>query len=246
MFARLLLIAALAAPLAAQDADDVTKFLTEFRAKYASRDDKTAKREWLAELTKRVATTTDRAQKAGLYYQLAMVNKSLDDLDAAIAAVRMAHDLAPESGSFAPDLALLLAANHQNAEASAILGADATNGEALVRRAGQLIDDGEKDLAVGCLQLARKLLPDDAGVDDRLAIVYLRAERPDDAIRSLNLAASKAPESALIHLHLAFAFAQKDYRDYARGELNKALERHPSDDVREGIEQLRALLDTPK
>jgi len=247
MFSRLLLIAALAAPLAAQNGDDVAKYLTEIRAKYSTaHGDQPAARAWLAQLTKRVETTTDRSEKATLYREIALENKVLGDLDAAIAAMRLAHELAPEDPGFSSDLAVLLAEAHQNAEASAILGADTTDAEAMLRRAEQLVDQNEKALAVACLQVAQKLLPEDAAIDDRLAIAYLRAERVDEAIRDLNRAAAKAPDSALIHLHLAYAFARKDYRDYARGELDKALECHPSDDARKGIEQLRAILDAPK
>ncbi|HUB81682.1 MAG TPA: hypothetical protein VMB03_22945 [Bryobacteraceae bacterium] len=246
MIAGLLLIAALAAPVAAQDGDEVTKFLTGIRAKYAPPGrDTTGARISLEQLTERVATTTDRAEKAALYHQIALLTR-LGYLDAAIAAARMAHGLAPGNGSYTADLALLLVENHQNVEATALLGADTTDAVELVRRAGQLIDDDEKDLAAACLSVAQKLLPDDAGVDDHLAIVYLRADRVDEGIRMLNRAVAKAPDSAPIHLHLAYAFAQKGYRDYSLGELNQALECHPADDVREAIEQLRALLDAPK
>jgi Flp pilus assembly protein TadD len=246
MFARLLLFAAMVAPVFSQDTDDVTKYLTELRAKTPVRDEKAAARRELTELTKHLEAATDPKQKAELYTQMALQEQSLDDLGAAIAAIRNASELAPDDRRITAELAYLLVQDGQKDEASAILGVDVTDGEALTRRADRLIDDGEKDLAVMCLKLAQKALPDDPGVDDRFAIIYLRAEKVDEAIRMLNLAASKAPDSAPIHLHLAFAFAQKDYREYARSELNTALECHPSDEIREGIRQLRALLDTPK
>jgi Flp pilus assembly protein TadD len=252
MLTRVLLFAALAAPVFAQDTQaarnaEVTKYLEELRARYKEPafDEAEAKKQ-LANYTERLATATDPTRKAHLYVQIATVQRSLHDLNAAVTAARSAHELAPEDSTVTTDLVYLLAENKDYAEASVILGADATNGEALAERAQQLVDDRENDLAVACLQLAQKALPDDAGVDDRLGVVYLRANKTDQAIAALNRAESKAPKDALIHLHLAFAFAQKKYSEYARTELDTAIECHPSDEVREGIDQLRALLEQPK
>ena len=247
MFFRLLLLLALAAPLFAQAADDVTRFLTDFRAQFvATAVDQTATRASLAELTRRAAEAADPKQKAQFYRGIASTELLLHDRDAAIAALRVAHDLLPADGETSGMLALLLAANHQLLEASAIFGADAGDAEALLRHADHLVDDGQKDLAIACLRQAQSLLPDNGDVDDRLGVAYLRVPRVDDALRELNRAAEKIPGSAVIHLHLAYAFAQKDYREYAGDELNRAVQCHPSDQILQGIRELRALLAAPR
>jgi tetratricopeptide (TPR) repeat protein len=246
MLVRALLIAAAIAPLFAQDSD-VTKYLGEIRAtSQPAPFDPTQAKAQIAEYTRRLDSTTDRIEKAHLYIQIAIVDRGLRDRDGAVAATRSAHELAPENTTVTADLAYLLAENGQTAEASAILGADAANGEALANRAEVLLDDRQNDLAVACLNLAQKLLPDDASIDDRLGVVYLRADKPDQAIRELNRAIAKAPGDALVHLHLAFAFDRKAYREYVRTELNTALDCHPTDEVRQAIEELRALLDLPR
>jgi hypothetical protein len=93
-----------------------------------------------------------------------------------------------------------------------------------------------------CSTIARTTSPSRASI----GVVYLRAGKPDQAIGELNRAVAKAPGDALIHLHLAFAFDRKAYREYVRTELNTALDCHPTDEVRQAIEELRALLDLPR
>jgi len=243
MLGRVLILVAMVVPLFAQDSE-VTKYIGELRAHAAARRDSNS-RELLAELKSKVEAATDPKQKASLYGKIAGTEESLNEPEAAIEAARSAYLLEPGDGNASGFLAHLLAANGQMAEASALFGADAADGEALTRHAEQLLDSGERDLAIRCLQQAQRVLPGDAGVDDRLGVVYQRAGRVDDGLRTLLQAETKAPASALIHLHLAFSFAQKNNRDYAREELNSALACHPSDEVRAAIDDLRALIGRP-
>ena len=240
MIARMLLLAAVVAPVFAQD-QDVTKYIEELRAKVRPlQDSKEVARQSLIAATKRLEAAADRKQKAWLNREIGQLENALGDSDAAVAAGRRAFELAPEDGRIAADLAYLLTANGQNAEASVVLGADATNGDALIRRAEQLTEQHEVDLAVACLRQAQRSLPADAATADTLGAIYLRASRPDDAIRLLDRAMLKARDNPLIHFRLAQAFAQKEYREYARAELSAALGCQPSPEVRAQIEDLLA------
>jgi Flp pilus assembly protein TadD len=244
MFARLLLFAAVVAPVFAQD-QDVTKYLQELRAHASPPDNTRFHKEWLLDTMKNLEAATDPKQKAALCMQIARIQNSLSDSDPAIAAAREAHALTPEDRRIAAEFAYLLATNHQNAEASVMLGADAADADALLRRAGQLVED-DVEIAVACIRVAQKLLPDDAATAGALGAIYLRAGRPEDAIRILDRATAKAPDDPLIHLRLAQAFAQIDYREYARAELHAALACHPSSELRAAIEELLAKVTDPK
>src|ERR1035441_5281296 len=118
MIARMLLLAAVVAPVFAQD-QDVTKYIEELRAKVRPlQDSKEVARQSLIAATKRLEAATGRIQKAWMYREIGQLENALGDSDAAVAAGRRAFELAPEDGRITADLAYLLTANGQNAEAS--------------------------------------------------------------------------------------------------------------------------------
>lgn len=243
MFARLLLFSATILPLCAQDSD-VTRYLDDLRAKHASvPGDSGETQHVLANLTARLASASDLPQRAELYRQISLTERSLHHNNAAVEALRSARAIAPDDERIAADLAYLLVERGDDAEAATILGENPQDGAALIRRAGELTHEQRKVLAAMCLSIAQRALPDTAAGDDALGAAYLVAGRIDEAIRVLDRGAAKEGGNLSIHLHLATAFTQKGYRDYALGELNAALACNPAGDVRAVIEELRARLE---
>jgi len=251
MLARWLLFAALAAPLCAQGSSaqdsEVTKYLEELRARrQPPRDVKAMQRQALAATTRTIEETSDPRRKAEAYAFISQIEQNLEEPDAALAAARQAHELAPEETRFTMNLARMLAAGGQNQEAAALLGVDPADGAALLRRAQELASrPGDIEMAQVYAQLALKVLPDDPALADTVGNIYIRTAKPDQAIVQLNRAIANAPAVAAYHYDLAVAFFQKDYVEYAEGELQAALACHPTDDERQRIQDLLAHLRLP-
>lgn len=247
MLARLIVFAAVMAPLWAQDSE-VTKYLDELRAKMPQpRDLKAERRALLASVTKELESSTDPAQKANLYLRISGIQQSLGDREAAIAAARGARELEPADENVLVDLAAALVAGKQFAEAATLLGVDPTDGPALLRRAQELADvQPHRALARFCARLARDLSPGDGSVTDALGSIYMRTGSPDRAFLAFGQATAQAPQVSTYHLHYAVASLQIGRQDDARDELRAALECNPPGDERAKIEALLAKLPGPK
>lgn len=242
MFARLLLLAAVFAPLYAQD-DEVTRFLEELRAPKTPRDVQAEQRELLASTALQLDRATDPAQKAALYLQISDVEQSLGESEAAIAAARNAHDLQPGDEKVSLGLAQVLLDNRQTAEIPALLGVDPADGAALIRKASALSSTA---LAAFCAELAHDLLPDDPKVADTLGSIYTREGASDKAVAAFRQAVDREPHVATYRYHLAVAaYAKYGNRDQARAEFLLALQSNPSETERANIEITLARMDAP-
>jgi Flp pilus assembly protein TadD len=241
MLTRLLLFAGLVAPLYAQD-EDVTKYLEELRAPKPPRDVEADQRALLSALRQQLDTTTDRAQKATVYLRISGIEQELREPDAAIAAARNARDLEPADNRIALGLATVLTQNGQTAEVPALLGVDPTDGAALVAKA-LLLDS--PPVATYLAELARQLLPGDPKVADTVGQIYMRSGDVSHAMDAFLQAEDLAPRVAAYHYHMGLAIVQSGRRDYAKSELQLALESNPTDSERANIENTLARIDAP-
>jgi Flp pilus assembly protein TadD len=241
MMVRLLLLAAVIAPLYSQDSD-VAKYIAEIRAKSLHRDTQAERRELLAEFTKRLDITTDPAQKATLYLSICGIDEALGDSEAAIAAARSARLLQPLDTGIALRLAQVLIENRETAEATTLLGVDPTDGQALIRRAEELKRGPNLAVAVLCAELAHKLLPDDPDVTSTLGEIYMREGEAGLAGSLFLQEVARAPMVSGSHWNLALAYLQSGRRDDARNEMETALQLNPAPEERALIEQTLARL----
>jgi len=244
MLARLLLLAVVAAPLAAQD-QDVDNYLQELRSKKVEPRDLKAEQQQLVEsMTKRLDSIKDPKVKADTYVLISGVYESLGDPGAAVAAARKARELAPEEARIAMALAHALLANGETSEVAALIGVDPTDGHALASRALEFSQHPGDTLPVAayCAELAHKLLPDDLDVTDTLGSIYMLEGMSAKAILTLEQLVTQAPWVYSYHYHLARAFFQLGRKEYAISELQDALAWNPPDDDRQAIQNLLANL----
>ena len=242
MLVRFLVLFMVSVSLYAQDVDDVSKYLQELRETKAPHDVQAEAREQLILLRQRLDETSNRQEKASLYMRISASEQVAGNPDAAIAAARNAHDLAPTDENAARSLAGLLLQNQQKAEVPALLGVDPSDGAALVREAARL---GSGPLAMYCGELAYNLLPNDAKVADTLGMIYLRGLDAQKAQAVFREAELLAPQVATYHYHLGLAILQSGSRDSAESALKLALESNPSESERSGIENALARIKMP-
>jgi tetratricopeptide (TPR) repeat protein len=242
MFARLLLFAAVIAPVFAQD-EDVTRYLEELRAPKPPRDVQAEQRQLLATLRQRLDESPGPAQKANLYLRISAVEQSLGQSDAAIAAARNAHDLEPRDERIAIGLAGVLVRNEQTAGVPSLLGVDPSDGAALLRKA---LTVGDDSVAAFCAELAHRLLPDDPKVADTLGEIYIREAAWGQASAAFAEAVAQAPQVATYHYRLAIAYRGNGHMEQAKAELLLALACNPADRERENIQTALARLDAPR
>jgi Flp pilus assembly protein TadD len=244
MLVRLLLFAAVIAPLSAQDSE-VTKYIAERRAKSIDRDVQAERRDLLAEFTKRLDEITNPTQKADLYLRISLIDQSLGDSEAAIAAARSARLLQPLEG-VALGLARVLIENRETDEAATLLGVDPTDGKALIRRAQELARGPNLVVARFCAELAHKLLPEDPDVTSDLGEMYMWEGDPGLASSIFLQEVARAPMVSGSHWNLALAYLQSGRKDDARTEMETALQLNPAPEERALIEQTLARLGNPK
>jgi tetratricopeptide (TPR) repeat protein len=242
MVLRLLLLAAVAAPLFAQD-DDVSKYIDQLRVTKTPHDVHAEAEEQLILLRQRVDETTDPALKADLYLRISENQQVLRNTDGAIAAARTAHELVPGDQKTSQALAEVLMASGHTAELATLLDVNPADGAALLQKAKTL---GESEVAKYFAQRAHDLLPGDPTAADTLGMIYMRlgnAQRAQDAFRD---ALAVAPQVATYHYHLGQAIMQAGAPDDALAELQLALAFNPTDVERSNIENAIGRLNLPQ
>jgi tetratricopeptide (TPR) repeat protein len=242
MLVRVLLFVAMAAPLCAQD-EEVTKYLEELRAPRPPRDVQAEQRQILATLRQRLDEIADPAQKAAIDLRISESEQFLGNSDAAIAAARNAHDLAPADERITVGLAEVLLKNGHTAEVPALVGVDPSDSAALLRKAHAVSSPA---VAVFLGEMAYKLVPDDAGVADSVGSLYMRSGDTTLARATLLQAVALAPQVSTYHYHLALASLQGGQRDRAQAELQQALDSNPTEAERANIQSTLAGLDAPR
>ena len=102
---------------------------------------------------------------------------------------------------------------------------------------------GNLDVAVDLALTARAGLPKEPAVNDTLGWVYLKKERPQQAIAPLLESVEQKPDKALYRFHLGMAYAKTGDKDKARAALEQALRLEPGF---AGAAAARRLLDAVK
>lgn len=241
MLLRLLVLAAMAAPLFAQD-DDVSKYIDELRVTKTPHDVHAEAEEQLLLLRQRVDETTDPAQKADLYLRISESQQVLRNTEGAIAAARTAHELVPADQKTSLALAEVLLASGHTAEVATLLDVDPSDGSALLQKANTL---GFSEVAKYFAQRAHDLLPGDPTAADTLGTIYMRSGNSHKAQDAFRDALALAPQVATYHYHLGLAIMQSGVPDEALAELQLALAFNPTDVERSNIENAIARLNMP-
>jgi tetratricopeptide (TPR) repeat protein len=199
----------------------------------------------LVGLAKALERLSDARQRGDLYSRIGEIYRLKSDLGSSIAAFRKAKELLAEDPNAAIELAQVLEASGQEAEAvetyRSVLGVDPHDGSALLHRASLLsATNGDLDVAMSCAELARKLLPEDPGVSDTLGWIYLEEGMPKSAVPLYEELVTKSPEVSTYHYHLAMALLQAGDTAGEVSELQIALKGNPTDDEKERIQMMIA------
>jgi cytochrome c-type biogenesis protein CcmH/NrfG len=250
MLARLLVPIAPLISLYAQDSDDVMKYLLETRAKAPTPSDvKADQQEQLAVLTKQLQETMDPVHQADLCLRISGMELSPGDSGSAIAAARNAFLLQPESSNVALGLARILIDSHQTAEVSALIGADPSDGAALLRKAREPDRGPYVSVAAFCAELAHELQPGNLEVMDALGTTYMSQGNTTGANQlflQAIVAATHSTDHYHYHYHFGLPMLRRGYPEYAREELQTALDCRPADEECAYMQSALASLDVPK
>jgi tetratricopeptide (TPR) repeat protein len=192
-----------------------------------------------------VLDRVDRNSKgaADLYLRMGEAYRRKGDLDFAIAVLGHAQTLQPANPAILTALAFTLESAGQRQAAGdqyrKILELDPKNALALNNLAFMLADSGtDPGLALAYAHRARQLLPNEPTITDTLGWVYLKLNRPEDAITLFREVVQKDPRRAAYRYHLAAALELKGDHAEARKESEAALKSNPSKDEEEKIHEL--------
>jgi tetratricopeptide (TPR) repeat protein len=97
---------------------------------------------------------------------------------------------------------------------------------------------GSLDEALALAQRARELRPEMQEISDTLGWVYLKMNKPEQAIESFEPLVEKQPERSTFHYHLAMALLAKGERYPAVEQLKRALTCNPPEEEARKSRQL--------
>ena len=173
------------------------------------------------------------AGKAELYARIGVAQKRKGDLNAALASYTAANKLMPNDSKPLVEIALiydqsgrmdLARASYESALKLDPENAQAMNNLAYLKAEEQV----DLDRALSLAERARQKLPDNMDVQDTLALIYVRKNLTDEALRIMRDLVGKRPGNWVYHYHLALALYQKGDRGGAKKELSTALSLKPS------------------
>jgi tetratricopeptide (TPR) repeat protein len=173
------------------------------------------------------------AGKAEVYSRIGAAQKRKNDLGAALASYTAANQLMPNDARPLVEIALiydqsgrtdLARASYESALKLDPENAQAMNNLAYLKAQEQV----DLDRALSLAERARKKLPDNIDVQDTLALIYVRKNLTDEALRMERELVGKRPNNPIYHYHLALALYQKGDKPGAKRELSTALSLKPS------------------
>jgi len=176
--------------------------------------------------------------------KLAQSYQANNDTDHALEAFRKAQALVPNDGRVIAAVAYLLDASGQHGAAKAgyqrALQLDPNNPVILNNLAYLLADNHDNlDEALRLVKEAQRKLPDDPGLADTLAWVYVQKNFNDGAIQILARLVNEHPKDPGYRYHLAVACLQSGDKARAKRELETALSNQPPKDT---ADRIRALI----
>jgi tetratricopeptide (TPR) repeat protein len=173
------------------------------------------------------------AGKAEVYSRIAAAQERKGDLKAALATYTAASRLMPNDARPLVEIALIYDQWGRTDQASAgyesALKLDPENALAMNNLAYlKAQDQVDLDRALSLAQRARQRLPDNIDVQDTLALIYVRKNLTDEALRMMRDLVDKRPNNPVYHYHLALALYQKGDKPGAKKELSTALSLKPA------------------
>jgi len=159
----------------------------------------------------------------------------------AVASFQIARNLAPRdaAASIALGDALRLAGRDREAVASyrSALVLDPENPKVMNSLAFLLVDeDGQVGEAESLVLRALQKAPQDPDFRDTLGLIYLKKSLRDSAISVFESLAKKYPDNPLYLYHYGLALYQTGQAAKAKDELEAALPKRPSAEIRKNIE----------
>ena len=163
------------------------------------------------------------------------------DIPKAIASFERARDLAPRDSVAAAALSDALALSGRTADAAAsyrqMLALAPENSNAMNNLAYALLDrGGALDEAQKLAERAVQTSPRNPNYADTLGMVYLKKNLDDSALQVYSGLTQRFPDNPLFRYHYALSLSQKGQMERARIELESALRKSPSDELRKNIE----------
>jgi tetratricopeptide (TPR) repeat protein len=176
-----------------------------------------------------------------LQMRLGMVYEVKKDYPKAIASFQAAKDLAPRDPGTNTALADALRLSGRKPEAIAgyrsALALEPENAVVMNNLAFMLVDgDGKIEEAQSLAERAVQKAPENPHFADTLGLVYLKKKLGDSAVHVFQNLAKKYPDNPTFRYHYGLALVESGQKARAKAELEAALPKKPSEDVRKGIE----------
>jgi tetratricopeptide (TPR) repeat protein len=180
-------------------------------------------------------------RSAQLEVRLGTVYRLQGDWTKAIASFERAKELAPRDPLVAAALGDALAAAGRNADAVAsyrqMLVLDPENANAMNNLAYALLNTGgTADEAQKLAERALQKSPRNSSFADTLGMVYLKRNLADNAFQVYRGLIQRFPENPVFRYHYALSLTQMGQKEKAKTELEAALRKSPSDELRKTIE----------
>ena len=179
-------------------------------------------------------------RSAQVQTRLGTVYQLKGDLPKALASFRQASELAPRDPLVAAALADAFRMTGRNAEAVAgyrrVLVLDAETANAMNNLAYALLDLGGADEAQKLVERALQKSPRSPNFADTLGMVYLKKNLDDSALQVFSGLTQRFPDNPVFRYHYALTLTQKGQKAKAKTELEVALSKSPSDELRKTIQ----------
>lgn len=185
----------------------------------------------------------DSKAKGDLYLRMGETYRRKGDMQSAIASLRRAKQLLPDSSTVGGTLAVAEAAAGQTEEAErqyrAVLQLDPENALAMNNLAYLLAENGgDLDEALALAHRARDLRQDLTEIHDTVGWIYLKKNMVGAAIGVFDAMVQMEPRNPTYHYHLGKALLASGDRFAATQQLNAALRLNPSEAEAEKIKEL--------
>lgn len=184
-------------------------------------------------------------QSPDLYLRMGQIYLQKGDFNKAVKSFQAADALAPRNPFVTSALGDSLRLAGRSVEAVAmyrqLLSIDPENANAMNNLAFTLIETGgSPDEAQKLIQRALEKAPQSTNFADTLGMIYLKKNLQDSAVQIFSGLTKRSPDNPVFLYHYALSLSQKGERSKARAELEVALQKKPSEDLRKSIQMTLA------
>jgi predicted Zn-dependent protease len=175
-----------------------------------------------------------------LYRLIGSAYEGKGDRAKALECFEQAANLAPGDPAAVAGLADLLRMAGREPEAIVryrrLLQLDTGSATAMNNLAWLLADTGGNlEEAERLEQRALQLIPNEPSFADTLGVIYTKKKQNGSSVHVFETLVGKYPEEPIFHYHFGLALMEGGYKEKAKAELETALLKNPSDDVRKSI-----------